>query len=222
EPLERRDVERFVADALRQEAEDTAELAHLVYDRTQGNPFFVGQLLRELHASHLLTYDPAEDVWTWDLGQIGTDGITDNVVELMAEKIQRLAKASQDVLTLAACIGSTFDVETLATVAARSVNEVMTELWPALQDGLILPRDDAFKALHQGGGDLRIASVDDVSAISCRFAHDRVHQAAYSLIDESQRQEVHLKVGLRLLDSDGEVEDRLFDIVNHVNLGAEL
>ncbi|MCP3960132.1 MAG: serine/threonine-protein kinase PknK, partial [bacterium] len=168
EPLERCDVERYVADALRQEAGDTAELAHFVYDRTLGNPFFVGQLLRELHSSRLLSYDPAEDGWTWDLGQIRTDGITDNVVELMAEKIQRLARPSQDMLTLAACIGSTFDVETLAAVADRSVNEVVTGLWPALQDGLILPQDDAFKALHQ----------DDVSAISCRFAHDRVHQAA--------------------------------------------
>ncbi|MCP3997945.1 MAG: hypothetical protein GY722_23240, partial [bacterium] len=85
-----------------------------------------------------------------------------------------------------------------------------------------MPRDDAFKALHQGGGDLEVAGVDDVSAISCRFVHDRVHQAAYSLIDESQRRKVHLEVGLRLLDTDGEAEDRLFDIVNHVNLGAEL
>ena len=222
EPLERRDVERFVADALRQEAEGTAELAHFVYDRTLGNPFFVGQLLRELHASRLLTYDSAEDGWAWDLEQIRTDGITDNVVELMAAKIQRLAGPSQSILTLAACIGSTFDVETLATVAARSVNEVMSDLWPALQDGLILPRDDAYRALHQGAGDLDIASVDDGSTISCRFVHDRVHQAAYSLIDDSQRQKVHLEVGLRLLGTDDESEDRLFDIVNHVNLGAEL
>ncbi len=222
EPLVRRDVERFVADTLRQEVGDTAELAHFVYERTLGNPFFVGQLLRELHSSHLLTYDPAEDGWTWDLERLRTVGITDNVVELMAAKIQRLARPSQDMLTLAACIGSTFDVETLAIVADRSVKEVMTGLWPALQDGLILPRDDAFKVLRQGGGDLDLSGAEDVSAISCRFVHDRVHQAAYSLIGEGQRQRVHLKVGRRLLETVGAVEDRLFDIVNHVNRGAEL
>ena len=222
EPLERRDVERFVADALLQETEDTAELAHFVYDRTQGNPFFVGQLLRELHASQWLVYDPAENGWTWDLGQIRNHGISDDVVDLMAERIQRLAGSSQEMLTLAACIGSSFDVETLASVSARSANEVLTGLWPALQDGLILSRGDACKALYEGGGDLDIAGIGDISAISCRFVHDRVHQAAYTLIDESQRQKVHLKVGRRLLATDGEADDRLFDIVNHVNLGAEL
>ena len=252
EPLGRRDVERFVADALRQEVGDTAELAHFVHDRTLGNPFFVGELLRELHASHLLTYDPVEDGWAWDLERIRTVGITDNVVELMAEKIQRLAKPSQDMLTLAACIGSTFDVETLAIVAAQSADEVMAGLWPALQDGLILPRGDAFNVLHQGGEDLDLSGADSASStsasstsasstsasstsasstsasstsassVSCRFVHDRVHQAAYSLIDEGQRQRVHLKVGRRLLETVGAVDDGLFDVVNHVNLGAEL
>jgi len=222
EPLERPDVERFVADTLRQEVGETALLAHFVYERTLGNPFFVGQLLRELHSSHLLTYEPAEDRWAWDLEQIRTVGITDNVVELMAEKIQRLARPTQDMLTLAACIGNTFDVLTLGIVAARPVDEVLTGLWPALKEGLILPRDDAFGILRQGGFDLDLSAADDVSAISCRFVHDRVHQATYSLIDEEQRQRVHLKVGRRLLKTVGVVEDRLFDIVNHINLGAEL
>jgi predicted ATPase len=170
----------------------------------------------------LLPYEPAEDRWLWDLEKIRTVGITDNVVELMAEKIQRLGKPTQDMLTLAACIGNTFDVLTLGIVAARPVDEVLTGLWPALKEGLILPRDDAFGVLRRGGFDLDLSAADDVAAISCRFVHDRVHQATYSLIDEEQRQRVHLKVGRRLLKTAGVVEDRLFDIVNHINLGAEL
>ena len=222
EPLERRNVERFVADTLRLKVEDTAELAGFVHERTLGNPFFVGQLLHELHASRLLSYDATEDAWRWDLERIRTVGITDNVVELMAEKIQRLDRPSRDMLTLAACIGNTFDVETLASVATRSVNDVMTELWPALRDGLILPHDDTFEILRQGSGDPILSTADEVSAISCRFVHDRIHQAAHSLIDESQRRQVHLKVGRRLLETVDAVADRLFEIVNHVNLGAEL
>ncbi len=222
EPLDLCDVERFVVDTLRQKAGDTARLAHFVYERTLGNPFFVGQLLRELHSSHLLVFDPAADGWTWDLERIRTVGFTDNVVELMAEKIQRLAKPSRDMLTLAACIGSTFDFETLSIVAARSVNEVMTGLWPVLQNGLILPLDDASKVLRRGGGNPDFSDADGVAAISCRFVHDRVRQAAYSLLGEGQRHRVHLQVGRRLLETVGAAEGRLFDIVNHVNLGAEL
>ncbi|MEM7356187.1 MAG: serine/threonine-protein kinase PknK, partial [Acidobacteriota bacterium] len=220
EPLARQDVERFVTDTLRQEGASTTQLAHFVHERTLGNPFFVGQLLRELHASGLLRYDLAADGWTWDLDQIETLGFTDNVVELMAEKIQRLAQPSQDILTLAACIGSTFDIETLAIVAAQSPNEVMARLWPALQDGLVLPRDDAFKVL-QRAGDQDLSAATNTAAISCRFVHDRVHQAAYSLIEANERQRVHLQVGQRLLATEGAVDDRLFDIVNHVNFGAE-
>ena len=222
ESLERHDIERFVADTLRREVGDIAELAGFVHERTLGNPFFVGQLLRELNSSRLLTYDAVEDAWTWDLERIRTVGITDNVVELMAERIQRLDRPSQDMLTLAACIGSTFDVETLAIVAARPVTEVMAGLWPALKDGLILPQDDAFEILRQGSGILDNSDVHNFSEISCRFVHDRIHQAAHSLIEEGQMQSVHLKVGRRLLETVGAVEERLFEIVNHINFGAEL
>ncbi len=221
-PLGKEDVGRFVADTLHQEGERTTALAHFVYERTLGNPFFVGQFLRELHASQWLTYDPAGDGWTWDLEQIRTVGITDNVVELMAEKIQRLAGPSRDLLTLAACIGSTFDFETLGIVAGRCVTAVTSGLWSALQGGLILPQDGASKILRQGGEDLELSAIGDVSAIRCAFVHDRVHQAAYSLLGEDRRQKVHLKVGRRLLETVGGEEDRLFDIVNHFNLGAEL
>ncbi|MEM7587924.1 MAG: AAA family ATPase, partial [Acidobacteriota bacterium] len=218
EPLARQEVERFVGDALRQSGEATAELARFVHERTHGNPFFVRQLMRELHASGQLTYDAAADAWRWDLAEIRSVGITDNVVELMAEKIQRLAGPSRALLTLAACIGNAFDVETLALVAEQSAARVMAGLWPALQEGLILP-DDSFEVVDQGDLDL---SGFDAADVSCRFVHDRIHQAAYSLIDDAQKQRVHLLVGRRLLETVVAVEERLFELVNHVNLGAEL
>jgi predicted ATPase/signal transduction histidine kinase/CheY-like chemotaxis protein/HPt (histidine-containing phosphotransfer) domain-containing protein len=219
EPLGRADVEEFVADTLRVDTSSTIGLAHFVHERTLGNPFFVGQCLRELHTSRLLTYDPATDAWIWDLEHIKEVGITDNVIELMAGKIQRLAAATQEALTLAACIGNDFEIQTLATVAGSTVQEVVVRLWPALQDGLVVPTDDTYKVLQRGSVDF--AEVG--STTSCRFIHDRVQQAAYSLIAEDDKKRVHLDVGRRLLgENHVPVEDRLFEIVNHMNIGGSL
>ncbi len=219
EPLGRGDVEHFVADTLRVEPSKARELAQFVYERTAGNPFFVGQCLRELHASSLLTYDSAEDQWRWDVEQIKGVGITDNVVELMAGKIRRLAAPTQDVLTLAACIGNDFDIETLSVVADCSIQEVATRLWPALQDGLVLPTNDGHRVLQRGSGEL----VEAGASITCRFIHDRVQQAAYSLIAEDDKKRVHLDIGRRMLERAAlPGDDGLFDIVNHMNIGATL
>ncbi|MEG4076413.1 ATP-binding protein, partial [Microcoleus sp. Pol14C2] len=57
-----------------------------------------------------------------------------------------------------------------------------------------------------------------------RFLHDRVQQAAYSLIPDEQKTATHLKIGRLLLEnlSEIELEEKLFDIVGHLNLGIEL
>ncbi|MGL4379040.1 MAG: diguanylate cyclase domain-containing protein, partial [Microcoleaceae cyanobacterium] len=57
-----------------------------------------------------------------------------------------------------------------------------------------------------------------------QFLHDRVEQAAYSLIPEEQKQATHLQIGQLLQENSSEMEkeEKLFDIVGHFNLGIEL
>jgi len=220
EPLSHVHVEQLVTDALHADPTEAAELAKFVHERTMGNPFFVGQCLRELHGRKLLAFSPADRAWSWDLEHIEEVGIADDVVELMAGKIQRLAAQTQNALTLAACIGNDFDVQTLATVAGSTLNEVIASLWPALEDGLILPTSDASKVLHRRSEE---QPVEIDSAVSCRFVHDRVQQAAYSLIAEEDKKRVHLDIGRRMLaETDPSEEAGLFDIANHMDIGAEL
>ncbi len=220
EPLSQAHVEQLVADALRAEPAEAAELAKFVHERAMGNPFFVGQCIRELYGRELLTYSPADGAWVWDLEHIEEVGIADDVVELMAGKIQRLEAPTQDALTLAACIGNDFDIQTLATVADCTLQEVIARLWPALEDGLILPSGDASRVLHRRRGE-QLVGID--SSVSCRFVHDRVQQAAYSLIADDDKRRVHLDIGRRMLAEMDPSEDAdLFDIANHMNTGAEL
>src|SRR6185503_2737458 len=112
-------------------------LAELVCEKTQGNGFFVNQFLKSLFEERLLVFNHKQEAWQWDTEQIRSRNVTDNVVALMADKIQKLPMATQQVLQLAACIGSRFDLQTLTTINQQTLGETCAQLWPALTEGLI-------------------------------------------------------------------------------------
>lgn len=219
-PLEMADIAGLLADTLHSTPDRVAPLAELVHRKTGGNPFFVTELLNTLYRDGLLEYDSGEGQWRWDVRQIQARGITDNVVELMASKIQQLPPTTQAVLKLAACVGTQFDLATLAIVYQKSQAQTATDLSPALQEGLVFPAGDSYKFLSVNGDDL--AAPDE--EVVYWFLHDRVQQAAYSLIPDDQKQQIHLRVGRLLLQGTKTMDlpDRVFVIVNHLNLGAEL
>ncbi|RCJ26203.1 guanylate cyclase [Nostoc minutum NIES-26] len=200
-------------------------LAELVFNKTQGNPFFLNQLLKSLYNENLLVYQVATDSWCWDIQQIQAVGITDyNIVELIASNIRKLPPETQKVLQLAACIGDQFSLEVLATVNENSDVVTATHLWSALQAGLILPLSSNYKipfAFGETESDLWKAS--NVK-IDYKFLHDRVQQAAYSLISETKRKPTHLKIGKLLLkNTTPETQkDNIFALVNQLNFGIDL
>ncbi|MEG4344555.1 AAA family ATPase [Microcoleus sp. A003_D6] len=208
-------------------------LAELVFNKTQGNPFFLNQLLTSLYAEKLLTFDFSLGRWQWDMNKIQTVGIADyNVVELIARNIQKLPPDTQKLLKLAACIGNRFNLEILAIVNEKSISETASALWEGLQAGLILPiGESAYKIslVVKGNESLVMANSQDTSLqinnyqVSYKFLHDRVQQAAYSLIPSEQQKATHLKIGQLLLQNTDEdaLEENVFDIVNQLNVGLE-
>ncbi|WP_438031962.1 AAA family ATPase [Sorangium sp. So ce204] len=201
EPLSAAHVGALVAEAVHAPEAEVEPLSRLVYEKTGGNPFFVLQFLIALHEEGLITFDTDEGAWRWDIAAIRDKGFTDNVVELMAGKLERLPVATRDALKLAACLGGSVDLDTLAVVARRPADALRAALEEAVREGLLLRRDSVY-----------------------RFLHDRVQQAAYSLIPPGQLAEVHLCIGQLLLKAQRaeEREDALFDIVGHLNRGAAL
>lgn len=200
-------------------------LAELVFNKTQGNPFFLTQLLKSLYSENLLVYQVATDSWHWNIQQIQAVGITDyNIVELMARNIQKLPAATQKVLQLAACIGNQFNLEVLATVNEDSEIVTATHLWSALQAGLILPLSSNYKiplSFSETESDMLVSSHVKVNY---KFLHDRVQQAAYSLIPEQDRKTTHLRIGQLLLKNTTlEIQrDNIFALVNQLNYGVDL
>ncbi|MEZ2238742.1 AAA family ATPase [Microcoleus sp.] len=216
-------------------------LAELIFNKTGGNPFFLTQLLQALYQDKLLKFEFSSGSWHWSLEEIQAIGITDkNVVELIASRIEKLPETTQQILKLAACIGNIFTLDVLSVVSKESPTVTASELWPALQSGLVLPLNDAYKIPLVGDwelGDFRLLA-DSRSQISYKFLHDRVQQAAYSLIPDSDKKATHLKIGQLLLQNGGhsstsltdrggaaptasELAENVFDIVNQLNIGVE-
>ena len=147
----------------------------IVHEKTGGNPFFAIQFLHALADEGLLVFDHAEARWSWDLDRIHAKRYTDNVVDLMVVKLNRLPADTQAALRQLACVGASAEFALLTTVCQISEEELHDSLWEAVRAGLV-----------------------DRSEFSYAFQHDRIQEAAYSLIPEDARAEAHLRIG-RLL-----------------------
>jgi predicted ATPase/signal transduction histidine kinase len=196
-------------DVLRCDPARGRPLAELVLRKTAGNPFFVKRLLRMLHQSGLLRFDSVLSTWEWDLGRIESVGVTDNVVDLLVGALRRLPEPTQNVLKIAACIGSRFDLDLLAGLQGESIDATARRLWTAIREGLIVPLDPSHS--HES------------ERPRYQFAHDRVQQVAYSLLGADEREDLHLRIGRRLSEglTEEALDERLFEVVDQLNLGAD-
>ncbi|MEG3990995.1 AAA family ATPase [Microcoleus sp. S28C3] len=233
EPLDRADVNSLVADTLACSTALVLPLTELVYQKTLGNPFFSTQFLKSLHEDGLIEFNCEARYWQCDIARVRTLALTDDVVEFMALQLRKLPSKTQSVLKLAACIGNQFDLATLAIIDENSPVETASALWKALQEGLILPISEIYKFYQaEGNSESVIGNGKESDQLPIthdqlpkyKFLHDRVQQAAYSLIPQDQKRSTHLKIGQLLLKNTPEAdrEERIFDIVNHLNVGVEL
>ena len=225
--LHKNDLNHLVADTLSCSLELALSLSEFVYQKTGGNPFFCTQFLKLIYDEELVKFK--NHYWQCDISEIKQRSITDDIVELMTQQLQKLSIKTQDVLKLAACIGNQFDLNTLALVLEKSPNEAAIDLWKALQEGFILPANETYKFCQSEPQDNSfrkdiIASKVEKITIQYKFLHDRVQQAAYGLIPNEQKQHTHFKIGKLIVKntSKNELDERIFDIVNHLNAGVEL
>ncbi|HLO49924.1 MAG TPA: serine/threonine-protein kinase PknK, partial [Kamptonema sp.] len=139
EPLNFNQVNQLIAETLICSLEKCGDLAELIDTKTNGNPFFINQLLQSLYAENLLSFNSTQYCWQWEIAAIKNVDITDNVVDLMVSKIEKLAHSTQTVLKLAACIGNQFNLDILSIVNSKSQAETSQELQVAIEEGLIIP-----------------------------------------------------------------------------------
>ncbi len=199
-PLDIDNTNQLVADALSCSTEKSLPLAREIYGKTEGNPFFIKLFLQSLHDEEVLKFASGRG-WQWETEKIHKIQATENVVELMLKKLGSFPEATQETLKLASCLGFNFELDTLAMVSTQTTETTLANLEPLLNIGMVVQTDDH---LH--------------------FVHDRVPETAYALIPDEQKQKVHLEIGNLLLKKtvDENYLEKLFDIVNHLNLGSKL
>lgn len=189
-------LQRFVADAVHCDIDRAAQLAEIIHQKTGGNPFFASQFLAELAYERLLTFDAVARAWRWDVRQIAKKGYTDNVIELMVRRLRRLPEACLLALQRLACLGIDCRFELLQRVYQD--DGIHERLRDAVRSGLIIRTANSYK-----------------------FLHDRVQEAAYSLIAERDRPMLHLKIGLLLAEQipAQTLHETVFDVVSQLNRG---
>ncbi|AFZ19145.1 hybrid sensor histidine kinase/response regulator [Allocoleopsis franciscana] len=247
QPLQLTHVNQLVNDTLRTDTEQSSLLADLLFNKTQGNPFFLTQLIKSLYQEGFFLFDFIKGKWQWNIENLTGIDITENIVELMVRQIQKLSPKTQNVLKLAACIGDKFTLDILAIVNEKSLSETATDLWEALQADLVVPLNNSYKiplALEQDitrvgqgsiqsvislnndvfGQDVANVSTASLNRITYKFLHDRVQQATYSLIPNDRKKQTHLQIGQLLLKNtiEAERQENIFALVNQLNYGTDL
>ncbi len=214
-------VNQLIADALHCSPGKTTSLSELCRQKTGGNPLFLRQFLHTLYQQKLIRFDNKNIRWRWHTEKIKQAGFTDNVVDLMVGKIRTLQERTQNALKFAAAVGACFTLKILSLVTLKTPEQTADDLWEALQENFIFPVNEKYKYAQisfQSG----FTSITGLAEY--KFTHDRFQQAAYSLIEKKERAEIHLKIGRLILENTPKEkhEEKIFDIVNHLNAGLEL
>ena len=241
-PLTQSSVNRIIADTLHCGPQSSEPLADIIFKKTEGNPFSVIELLKFLYREKYLSFNHDEGIWEWELKEIREVGVSENVAELMINRLKQLPADTQRSLQLASCIGNSFDLKTLSVIENRSFAITANSLWEAVQQEIIVPLSGEYRLVHTmaphdqenestADGDplapaLPPGKPDQGSdfGVGYRFQHDRVQQAAYSLIPDERKNEVHLQIGQLILRDTkaAELEEKIIEIVRQLNEGRTL
>jgi predicted ATPase/signal transduction histidine kinase/CheY-like chemotaxis protein len=196
-PLDENNVNDFISGIIRS-YENIFALSSVIYKKTQGNPFFVIELIKTLYKDNLLMFN-RDSGWMWDVEAIKQTKATDNVIELLANKFIRLPKHVQDKLKICACLGNNFNIEILSELFNKSVIETAFEMSDLINEGFVTLSGKLFK-----------------------FSHDSVHETVYSFISDEEKNNLHFTIGKLALGGTGkkDIGENIFYVVNQLNYGS--
>jgi predicted ATPase/class 3 adenylate cyclase len=216
-PLGAVHVARLLSDTLVCSMEAAQPLAKLILEKTDGNPFFVREFLRTLQQGDQLAFDLNAGRWTWNVDRLESLHITSNVVDLLARRVRQSSETTLRTLGAAAVSGARFELGLLAALASMTPRATALALKEAIRKGVVVPLNDAHHLAEHVRND------DENFRFEYRFAHDRIHQAVYSNLTDSERESLHLRLARLLPVHPREIDvDPTFDIANHLYLARRL
>lgn len=219
-PLEFSAINQLVADTLRMGLEESKPLSKIIQRMTNGNPFFIRQMLNTLYRQKAFAFLPEKGCWTYDLEKVNAAEISDNVVDLLVISFESLPKGSKTLLSLASGIGNQFDLETISSISKLPPKKLAEDLWVAIEKEILLPLDSNYRYINTLKNETILKNLE----MRFCFAHDRIRQAIYRVIPEKEKTKIHHKIGRMLLNSFRQTgrADIIFDLVNHLNKAKAL
>lgn len=227
-PLKNEAVANIIKDTLLCRQARANKLSNLLFEKTEGNPFFTIELLKNLNERGIIYFNSDNGTWDWDSEKIKNTAHSDNVIDFLVSGLELLPRSTQQVLELAACIGASFDLKNLSIIQEQSMEATASELYRALKSNMIIPLNESYKffGIDPSLNGSETNSDNDENTINpiYRFQHDRVQQAAYSMIPDERRHAVHLSIGRLMLkhQNEKEINEGLMEIVGHLNEGRFL
>ena len=218
-PLIREQVETIVADTLGCKGEASLSLSRVVYEKTVGNPLFINQFLKTLYQKKYVYFDFLAGCWTWDLDTILKADIADSLIKFVTQKIQRLSGPGQRALKHAACIGTCFTLGILAELNKTPLFDTLMQLRESIVEGLVLPSGEKHMSIS-----FDEERISEMVNLTYTFLHDRVQQAAYSLLSSKQKQRLHLRIGSIMLKrlEKTQIDEKICEVMDHLNRGCTL
>ncbi|MGI6486040.1 MAG: AAA family ATPase [Tepidanaerobacteraceae bacterium] len=214
-PLSRENIAEYIAETLHCPDKSIDRLVEVLYRRAYGNPFFLSQLLKSVYKENLFTFNMIKGCWEWEENQIQKIQMPEDVIDLILFKLRKLPQNTINILKLASCMGNTFDLGLLEVVCDKTQDEISYILMPALKEDLIVPVSLSGQALM---------ALDKITSSQIyEFIHDRVKQAVYSLLLQTEKKKLHVKIGysmLRDLGQDG-LGNKILTVMDHLNRGLE-
>lgn len=210
-PIKEENITYLLQETLKCEIDDAIKLSKLCFEKTQGNPHFLIEFISKLRRNKHIYFDTKQGKWIWDIEQIKKESVTENVASLVSQRILGLLEHSQEILKLAACFGSQFDLNSLVKVSNKPWKQVLESLNEPLSESLILPLTENY---------LYVEFTENLH-VTYKFIHDRVQQSSYELLSEDEKTKNHIKIGRLLLEksTEHEIEENIFTIIGHLNKG---
>ena len=224
-PLQQRDVAQLLADTLRAGLDEVQSLAAHIHAVAAGNPFFVAEFLHALRERQFFRYSETRQIWLWDLERLPQHALPDNVASLITERLAGLPTDCLDLMDTASCVGSEFDLATLASVHGDSRGAAARALAPAVRSGIIVPLDAHYKVFESlGNWALHGDAESELGTARYRFQHDRVRQTVHERLDDERQAQRHLRIGRLLIESlpPAELEQRVVEVFTHIVFGVHL
>ncbi|WP_004472857.1 trifunctional serine/threonine-protein kinase/ATP-binding protein/SpoIIE family protein phosphatase [Leptospira santarosai] len=216
-------IRSYVTDSLDLKEEDAEKLTEILYQKTNGNPFFLNQFFNTLYTESFIRYQRSSGIWSLDWDQIIKKTVTENVLDLLTEEITRLPEDTQKFLKVAACVGNLFDLGTLYRYFLDSPEIVETGIRECIKQGIIIYQESQV-SLYPVLQILKKENAEELDknrifeGITFRFSHDKINQVIGESIAPDRRAEIHKNLAWLLIESDRLVskQERIPEIANHL------